>query len=172
MLDILATRRSIRKYSDKEISERHINSLIKAGLYSASSRGIRPWELIIVQEKDTIRKLSRAKAHGSAFLAGAPLAFVIAGLPDKSDVWVEDASIVSSNMLLEAETLGLGACWIQIRNRTSEDGRPAEAIIREVLGMPADRAVESIIAVGHPAEEKPAYTDEDLHWEKVLREHY
>ena len=172
MLTLLRERRSIRGYTDQAVPEEFVDSLIQAGLYAASSRGFRPWEIVVVDDPAVIGDLSRAKAHGSAFLAGAPLALVVLGIPSESDVWVEDTAILSSNLLLEAADLGLGACWIQIRNRTAEDGSSSEAVIRELLSIPEDRRVESIIAVGYPAEEKPGYTASDLRYDKVHRGKY
>ncbi|MCF7953534.1 MAG: nitroreductase family protein [Spirochaetales bacterium] len=169
MLDLLSSRRSIRKYLKKEVPERCIASLTKAALYSPSGRNLRPWEITIVTDPELIRKLSEAKPTGADFLADAALAFVIAGLPEKSDIWIEDTAIVSTNILLEAEALGLGACWIHIRNRSAADGSPSEKIIKDLLQIPGDRSITNMIAIGYPDEEKPGYTEKDLHWEKVFR---
>ncbi|MDA3835644.1 MAG: nitroreductase family protein [Spirochaetales bacterium] len=172
MLELLAKRRSIRKYTEERVSEELIEALTEAALYSASSRSLRPWEIVVVNDKNLIEELSKAKARGSSFLAQAPLAFAVVGIPEQSDVWIEDTSIVSSNLLLEAEYLGLGACWIQIRNRFAGNGRESEKIVKELLGLPDDRTVESIIAVGYPNESKQPYTREELHWEKAHRNTY
>ncbi|MGM0432196.1 MAG: nitroreductase family protein [Spirochaetota bacterium] len=172
MVELLARRRSIRAYTDKPISPQHIEALTEAALYSVSSRAIRPWELVVVDDANLMQALSRAKKHGSSFLAGAPLAFVIVGKPSESDVWIEDCSILSSNVLLEAEALGLGACWIQIRERNAADGTPSQEVVKQLLSIPSDRSVESIIAVGHPDEKKSPYTRDELHWEKVHKNRY
>lgn len=172
MVELLAKRRSIRSFTDKPVSPQHIEALIEAALYSASSRAIRPWELVVVDDTNLVQKLSGAKKHGSSFLSGAPLAFIVVGNPAESDVWIEDCSILSSNLLLEAEALGLGACWIQIRGRTAADGTPSQEVVKQLLSIPEDRTVESIIAVGHPDEKKPPYTRDELHWEKVHKNRY
>jgi nitroreductase len=119
-----------------------------------------------------LEKLSAAKKHGSAFLAGAKAAFVILGIPGESDVWIEDTSIAASNMLLEAEALDLGACWIQIRERFDKQGTSSQEVVQELLGIPESRSVEAIIAVGHPAEKKNGYQAEDLLWDKVFIGHW
>ncbi len=172
MLSLLARRRSIRSYTSERVKRELVQKLTHAALYSASSRGIRPWEIIVVEDDQLLEALSGTKTHGSAFLAGAPLAFVILGIPAESDVWIEDTSIVSSNILIEAEALDLGACWIQIRNRFATDKRPSEVVVREILGIPEDRTVESIIAVGHPAIRPEGIKAEDLHEEKVFFKRY
>jgi nitroreductase len=82
----------------------------------------------------------------------------------KSDVWVEDCSIAAIIAQLAALSLGLGSCWVQIRNREHSDSQTAEQYIQGVLDVPQWLKVECMIAVGHPGEQKPGHaTDELLH---------
>ena len=67
------------------------------------------------------------KPHGSTFLNDAPLGVVVCAEPEKSDVWVEDASIATIFIELAATSLGLGSCWIQIRERMHYEAQTAEA---------------------------------------------
>ena len=168
----MSKRRSIRRYTKEPVAEKDIETLLHAALLAASSRSKRPWEIVTVKDRSKIESLAAVKARGSAFLRNAPLAFVIAGIPDESDVWIEDTSIVSTHLMLEAEALGLGACWIQIRNRYSPAGSPSEDAVRTLLGIPESRTVEAIIAVGHPDEKLAPYDKDQLRWDKVHREHY
>lgn len=172
MLEILAKRRSIRKYTKEKISEELIDSLIEAALSAASSKSRRPWEIVVVTDEHLLQGLAKAKAEGSDFLAKAPLAFIILGIPSQSDMCLEDTSLVGANIMVQATALGLGSCWIQIRGRFSEDGQPAEKVVKELIGAPKENAVESIIAVGYAAETKRPHRREDLHWEKVFRNRY
>ncbi|RLB08257.1 MAG: NAD(P)H-dependent dehydrogenase/reductase, partial [Deltaproteobacteria bacterium] len=132
-----------------------------------SSRGFNPWEFIVVTDRDLLEKLSRAKEHGSAFLKGAPLGIVVCADPYKSDVWIEDSSIASTFILLAAESLGLGSCWIQIRERMHNEAKSAQEYISEILNIPKEMKVESIIAVGYPDEKKPPHRKEELQYGKV-----
>ncbi len=172
LVDMLTSRRSIRSYKSIPVAEASVKALLTAGLASASSRAIRPWELIAVDEPELLDALSRAKKHGSSFLSRAPLALVVLGIPSESDVWIEDTAIASSNILLAAHDLDLGACWIQIRLREASDGRSSESYVRSVLSIPDSRSVESIIAVGYPDESPEGYRTEDLRWDKVHRNRY
>ena len=104
-------------------------------------------------------------------LKTAPLVICILADSELSDVWVEDASIVSILMQLEVEKLGLGSTWIQIRNRECSEGDSQEAV-RKVLSIPKKYGVLSLIAIGHKNEEKKPYTDEDLNFEKVHYENF
>ena len=166
-LELLRKRRSIRKFTQRSIEPELIEQLIEAGLRGPSSKGLSPWEFIVVTDPNLLEKLSFAKPQGSSFLREAPLGVVVCGRPDKSDMWIEDCSIASTLILLAAASLGLGACWIQIRGRTHNAGRPAGEYIAELLDMPGDVEVESIIAAGYPDEEKPGRDRDILHWAKA-----
>jgi nitroreductase len=169
---IIEKRRSIRKFQEKPIETETIDQLVEAALRSPSSRGFNPWEFVVVTDKATIEKLAQAKEHGSAFLKNAPLAFVVCADENRSDVWVEDASIASIFLHLAAASFGLGSCWIQIRKRPHDRTKSAEAYIQELLRIPSNLKVESIIAVGYPDEEKSPHKKADLQYGKVHYDAY
>ncbi|MEF9951955.1 MAG: nitroreductase family protein [Clostridium sp.] len=167
MLDILRTRRSIRRYLDKPVEQEKIDTLIKAALLSPSSRSIRPWEFITVTDKNLINELSKSKAHGSKFIALAPLCFVVIADRDSCDVWIEDASIASAIIHITAHSIGLGSCWVQTRMRNHSEDTTSEDFVRSLLNIPDNYAVEAIITIGYPDETKKAYTDENLLYNKI-----
>ena len=82
------------------------------------------------------------------------------------------ASIAAILIQLQAEDLGLGSCWIQIRNRLTENGQSAEDYVREMLGIPYGMEVLSIITLGHKNEEKKPFDPDKAQWEKVHIEHW
>ena len=168
-MKLLEKRRSIRKYTDQAVETEKIQTLIEAALRSPSGRGINPWEFIVVDDRQILSELSEAKQSGAAFLKGAPLGIVVCANPEKSDTFVEDASIASIIIQLAAESLGLGSCWIQMRNRFHRDGRPAQEHIAQLLDIPAHCVVQSVIAIGYPAETKASHSRESLNFEKVHR---
>lgn len=172
MLDILRRRRSIRGFLPQAVESEKINSLIEAALRSPSSRGRSPWEFIVVTEPSTLQALGRAKQHGSEFLAGAPLAIVVAADPERSDVWVEDCAIAAVLIQVTAVSLGLGSCWAQIRLRPHGDGLEAQAYVREILGIPGHLAIDCIIGIGYPGQEKAGHPAGSLPADKVHREAY
>ena len=171
-IDLLRTRRSIRRFQEQPVEQEKIDILIEAMLRSPSSRGLNPWEFVVVTDKDTLVRLSQAKPHGAAFLKNAPLAIVVCADPTKCDVWVEDCSIASILLHLTASDLGLGSCWVQIRLREHDAGQMAQDHVAEILGLPAGLVVESIIAIGYPAEQLPAHPRLSLPDEKVSFEKY
>ncbi len=167
MIDLLRTRRSIRKYEKRPVDGHSMGILKEALLRCPSSRGINPWTFIFVDDPDLLGRLAQAKEHGSAFLGSAPLGIVVLGDETQSDVWVEDCSIASITVQLTAHSLGLGSCWIQIRNRMHDSATTAEAYVREVLLIPAHMRVEAIIAIGYPAETKAPVAADTLDYGKI-----
>ena len=167
MIELLRNRRSIRKYTDKVIEPQKIEILKEAVLRSPSSRSFDPWEFIFVDERELLKQLARCKPHGASFLEGAALGIVICADEQKSDVWVEDCSIASILVQMVAQSIGLGSCWIQIRNRNFNDQMTSEDYIKKLLNIPGGFKVESIIALGHPAEKKEPVPKENLKYDKV-----
>jgi nitroreductase len=167
MIDLLRKRRSIRKFTSEKIAPEAIKTLIEAALRAPSSRGINPWEFIIVDDPEILGNLSKAKQHGSEFLINAPLAIVVCADGAKSDVWPEDCSIAAIIIQLTAVSLGLGSCWAQIRARQHESEKSAETYIQELLGLPEHIKVECILGIGHPAEEKQPVLADKLQSDKI-----
>ena len=165
--EILLRRRSIREFKDKPVEKAKIDRLLKSALLAPSSRNIRPWTFVAVDDAALIEKLSRAKPHGAAFLKGAPLAIAVLGDRSRSDVWVEDTSIASAILLIMAEELGLGACWCQIRKRRFSKEVTAATYVRRLLNAPSQYEVESIIGIGYAALARPPYDDEALQFDKL-----
>lgn len=166
-LSLIEERRSIRKYEDRPVEREKIDQLIEAALRSPSSRGLHPWEFVVVTDKELLQKLSKAKPHGASFLADAPIGIVICGDPERSDVWVEDTAIATTFVHLAAASIGLGSCWIQLRKRLHDDAISSEAYVRKLLNIPERLKVLSMVAVGYPGESKTPHAKEKLLFEKV-----
>jgi nitroreductase len=171
-ISAIQKRRSMRKFLDKPVEGEKIDMLIEAALRSPSSRGLNPWEFIVVTEKGLLEKLSKAKPNGSEFLQNTPLGIVVCGNSEESDTWIEDTSIASMSFLLAAESIGLGGCWIQIRDRMHDYVITSEAYIREIIHIPEKIRIESIIALGYAVEIIPPRTKEELQYEKVYLNFY
>ncbi|MBU5453860.1 nitroreductase family protein [Caproiciproducens sp. MSJ-32] len=172
MIELLKSRRSIRRYEDREIEKEKIDALLKAALLAPSSRNRRPWEFIAVTDKELLKKLSESKEHGSKFLEGAKLGIVVIADKEVCDVWIEDASIAATLIQVTAHSLGLGSCWIQMRERMRNKEEKAEDYIRKLLNIPDKYGVECVISVGYPAEEKKAYEESNLDYNKIHYNYY
>lgn len=171
LLEIMRNRRSVRTYTGESVPEEDLEKILQAGLLSASGRAIRPWEMIVVRNKETLERMAGSRASGAKMLEGADCAIVVLGDETKTDVWTEDCSIVMTNMHLMADSLGVGSCWIQGRLREASDGRTTEAFLRELLGFPENYRLEAILSLGMPKEHPVPRNLEELltdklHWEK------
>lgn len=167
-MDLIAARRSVREYLRKPVEKDRITLLVEAALRSPSSRSLDPWEFVVVTDRELLRRLSKAKPHGADFLAEAPLGIVVCADERTSDVWVEDASIASMFIWLAAESMGLGACWIQIRRRNHDRSTTSREYVTGLLGLPDHIAVESIIAVGYPKRKNAPIRRDRLNYGKVF----
>lgn len=157
----------MRKFTEQELSQDEVVTLLKAALMAPSSKRSNCWQFVVVDDKDTLKKLSLCKEMGASFLGNAALAIVVMADPLASDVWIEDAAIASLMIQLQAEDLGLGSCWIQVRERFTADGTPSGEFVHEVLDIPLQLQVLSIVAIGHKGMERKPFNEEHLQWEKV-----
>jgi nitroreductase len=172
MIDLLRSRRSVRKYQGKPLPKDSVDILKEALLRCPSSHGINPWTLLFVDDPALLLALAQAKEHGSDFVRGAGLAIVVCGDETKTDVWVENCSIVAIVAHLTAHSLGLGSCWIQIRNRPHSKEISAEQYIQELLRIPQHLRVEAVVSVGHPAESPRPVPVESLPKNKIMENRY
>ena len=171
MLNLLYKRRSIRKYKATKLDPAIVQQLLKAALLSPSSRGLKPWQFVVVENPEIMKQLALTK-KGAGFLKGAAVGIVILADPATSDVWVEDAAIAATILHLTAESLGLGSCWIQVRKRQFTETESCEDYVRRILGIPENLKVASIISIGYPDEAKPPYSESDLLFDKVSLNKY
>lgn len=167
MIDLLRKRRSIRQYRDTPIEPEKIALLKEAALRAPSSRDIKPWRFVFVTDKIILERLSLAKESGSDFLGGAWLGVVVTADGSKSDVWIEDCSIASIILQLAGLSMGLGSCWVQIRNRMHSADQSAEDYVKRILDLAEDVRVESMIAFGYPDEEPEPVPMEALDYHKI-----
>jgi nitroreductase len=167
MIELLRARRSIREYTDQPVEPEKLELLKEAVLRSPSSRNLDPWEFIFVDDRGLLQKLSVCKPHGADFLAQAALGVVICGDSRASDTWIEDCTIAAILAQMTAQSLGLGSCWVQVRNRRFDDQTTSEQYIQKLLQIPEHLKVESIIAIGYPAEQREPLPRADLKDAKI-----
>ncbi len=171
-LSLLEKRRSIRKFLDQDVAPEKVEILIESALRAPSSMDRNPWEFVVVSDRELLEKLSKSKPHGASFLKNAPLGIVVCADPAKCDVWIEDASIATIFLLLAAESIGLGGCWIQIRERMHDKYETSKAYISKLLNIPETLEIEAVAAIGYPAEQKPSHRKKDLLYEKIHYEKF
>lgn len=164
---LLLERHSIRRYTDRPISADDVKTIMQAALLSPTSKSKRPWRFVIVEDLDTLTALSACKSAGAVSLKGCMLAVAVLADPADSDMYLEDCAIAAEMMQLQAAALGIGSCWVQVRDRFTADGQSAPDIVREILGIPDNYEVECIMTFGYSAETRKPVDPDKLQWEKV-----
>ena len=162
MIKEMETRRSIRKYINKQVEDEKILQLIESARIAPSGSNTQPWHFIIVKSESIREELSKA-SHDQKWMSTAPVHIVCvadirARIKDDIDIVINenspqpelkliirDATIAIEHIVLEAENLGLGTCWVAWF--IQEDIRP-------ILNIPSDKYVVCIIPVGY-ADERP-----------------
>lgn len=139
-------RTSIRKYQDKNIENKKIEKLLRAAMAAPSAGNQQPWEFYVVKDRTTLDRLSKTSPY-AACTASAPLAFVACyridcKMPEYAQI---DMSASVENLLLEADSLGLGAVWLGIA--PLKDRMEA---VRNVLNLPENLDAFAIIPCGYP----------------------
>jgi nitroreductase len=130
---------AVREYDGRPIPEEIVQRIVEAGRLTGSSMNGQPWHFVVVQDRDTLRRMGELEAHGP-YIAQASLAIAI--VLDESIYGVSDASRAVQDMLLTAWEAGVGGNWVGFGGM--ED-------IKDVLGIPADRELLAILPFGYPA---------------------
>ncbi|MDR1919898.1 MAG: nitroreductase family protein [Tannerellaceae bacterium] len=164
---LIKARRSTRRFTEELLSPEQVELILKAGLMSPSSKRSTPWHFVVVEERAMLQKLAGCKPQGAQFLASCALAVVVSANVMESEAWIEDASIASILMQLQAEDLGLGSCWCQIRDRQTAEDTDSAQYVRDLLQIPYQLEVLSIIGIGHKTQENKAFDESRLQWERV-----
>ena len=148
-LDAIFTRKSIRLYTDQNISEDTINTLIKAGMSAPSAHNQHPWHFIVIQNNQLLAELSENFIYGK-MLANAPMAILLCC--DTNNLrnpafWQQDMSAATENILIASRSLDLGAVRIGLY--------PEESSVKFVsvkFNLPAGIVPFSIVSIWYPAE--------------------
>jgi len=167
-LNCIFSRRSIRKYLDKAVPEEMLDDLLQAAMAAPSAVAKDPWHFIVVQDRETLNKIADILPSGK-MLRQATAAFIVCGDINKANIQAEsyllqDLSAATENILIAANILELGTCWLGIHPR--EDRLSG---IRQLFELPDNIIPMCGIAIGWPAEKPEArtrYRNERVHIEK------
>lgn len=162
VLQTILNRKSVRTYSDKEISQEEVNNLLKAGMAAPSSKDRRPWHFIVISDKVMLESLGSQLKNASC-LKGANKAIVVCGDEELSDnCWYLDCAAAAQNILIAAEAIGIGAVWTAVY---PYDDRIE--IVNRTFDLQKNIHPLAIIPLGYPLEENKAKDKFD-----VSRIHY
>jgi len=149
-INIIMTRKSVRKFIDKEIEDEKIKTMLSAAMAAPSAVNKQPWDFIIVNDRKLLDKLGDEMPYAK-MLYQAKLAIIVCGNLDKSldgyeqEFWIQDCSNASMNILLAAHAQGLGAVWTAVYN---DDSRIEK--VRNILELPDKIIPLNIIPIGYP----------------------
>jgi nitroreductase len=159
MLELIISRQSDRKYSDKPVENEKLERILEAGRMSASACNAQPWKFIVVTEPMLVGKIAEAASARligmNMFVAQAPVLLVVVkekpnmsskvgGTIKNKDYSLIDIGIASENICLQAKSEGLGSCMI---------GWFDERMLRNILSIPRSKRVELIITLGYSLSE-------------------
>ena len=166
LIDVMFKRRSSRKFTDEPITKEELDKILQAALLAPTSMNRKPCNFLVVERKEKLKELAKAKDHGAELMAGADKAIVVLANTFEADTWCEDSSIALTYMHLMATDLGLGSCWVQIHLR-KKDGVDAEEVVRDIVGVDSNYRIVGIMALGHIESQPEPHTSDDLDKSKI-----
>jgi nitroreductase len=164
--DIIISRRSIRKYTEQEVTDLQIEELLKAAMYAPSAGNQQPWHFVIIRNKETFSEIHEFHPF-SQMLDQASVAIAVCAdlsLETKKGYWMIDCAAATENVLLAAHAMELGAVWLGIYPREER-----MAGLKKLLVLPETVEAFSLISIGYPAEEKKLpnrFKTDRIHTEK------
>jgi len=161
VMEAITGRRSVRKYSLEPVSEGELQQILEAGRWAPSRGNSQPWKFIVIKDEQVRKDVAAAISTGK-FLAEAPVGVAVVVNPQSSKHPEQEGAAATQNMLLAANGLGLGTCWISVHSTDWEED------VEKMLGVPDGEWVISVVSIGHAAEnpekgrkglDEIAYTD-------------
>ena len=152
-LEAILSRRSIRRYTNDPVSDEQIENLLQAAMAAPSAHNEQPWHFIVIKDRQILNQIPKFHPYAQ-MLKNAPVGIcVCADLELEKDkglgYWIQDCSAATENVLIAANTMGLGTCWLGVHPRDERK----EAMVR-LLCLPEHVVPLCIVAVGQPAESK------------------
>jgi len=148
-MEVILTRRSIRKYRSETISKETVDDLLKAAMSAPSATNKRPWHFIIISNREILDVIPSFHPY-AAMLQQSSLAIAVCGDTEvQPDFWIQDCAAATENILLAAHAKGLGAVWLAIYPRA-----PRIKGLQDILHIPPHIIPLSLVSLGYPAEIK------------------
>ena len=148
-LEVIFTRRSIRRYTSEAVTEEEIKTLLEAGMNAPSANNRQPARYIVVDDRAKLNAIMEVHPY-SRMLAEAPLAIIVCGDTTVSpNYWQQDCAAATENILLAARAMELGTVWMGVAPNAART-----ASVSALFGLPETVTPMCVIAVGHPAEQK------------------
>ena len=151
--ELIAKRRSVRKFTDREVPREVVDRILAEALSAPSARNTRTTRFLVVDDPALVARMAEMRDYGSAFLKGAPLAVLVLGDTSASDLWRENAAISATVLQLACVDEGLASCWVHVngrpRRKDAPDGERAADYLRTFLPVPDGCEPLCAIALGY-----------------------
>ncbi len=145
VLENIMTRVSVRQFTEQKPSEEQIQMLLKAAMAAPTGRNLQPWKFIVVDDKELLKSIGEQLPYSNV-ANGAQVCIVPCGdVTVSQDMWVEDVSAATENILLAAHAMGLGAVWTAVHPFRTD-------VLRPILNIPENLIPLCVIPVGYPAD--------------------
>ncbi len=163
-LAVIAQRKSVRHYTRISVANEQIDVLLRAAMAAPSSKNLQGWEFIVLTDREKLDYIGERVAT-SRMLLTAPVAIVVCGNVTKYSGesqmnWVVDCAAATENLLLAAESMGLGAVWTAAYPYADR-----MAVVRAATGIPIEIMPLCVIPLGYPAKDEPV--KDKWHPEKI-----
>lgn len=162
VVETIKKRHSVRKYLDKPIPKEILKEMVNVGRMAPTARNEQPWEFVVVTDRELLKKVGETTDHGK-FIRDAGACIVVCCKDTK--YFLEDGSAATENVILAAESFGLGSCWVAGHKKAyCED-------VKKILGIPNELIIISFISLGYPNPndkniKSKRSVDEVIHWDK------
>ena len=163
VIDAILKRRSVRDFSDEPVGEKDVEEMIKAAQFAPTAMNNRSVEFVVVRDRETKQRLFDSIAARQEFVKNAPVIVVPVTDPGKTPCPVQDLSIASENMMLQAASMGIGSVWKNLGDQDSYG-------VKKVLGIPEAMAVINMVCIGHPKAVPASHTDAGFSVGKMHKE--
>ena len=163
VLDNIFARKSVRSYLDKGVEKEKIDLMLRAGMAAPSAKDLRPWEFVLISDRNKLDSMATALPYAK-MLKDARYAIVVCGDSARSSLWYLDCSAATQNILLAAESLGIGAVWT-----AAYPYEDRMEVVRDQVKLPDNILPLCVIPFGYPAtkeQPKQKFDEKKIHNEQ------
>lgn len=166
----ILTRRSVRSFENRPIAPQELHTILEAAMSGPTCANTRAWQFIVVEDRDTLRKMAQANGRYASMLNEAAAAILICGdlekaFPPAKEYWVIDGAIAGQNISLAARALGIGSVWLgtwpqmdRVENQAKLFDLPETVVPHSVIALGYSEDVENVA-------EKNSYDPACVHFE-------
>lgn len=151
----ILTRVSVRRFTDEPVSDDELTAILRAAMAAPSGVNKQPWEFVVVYDHQLLKQLAEALPYAK-MTAQAPVAIVVCGNKERflpgidGNLWEQDCSAASENILLAAHALGLGGVWTCLYPHEER-----MVAVKAILNLTGDLVPFNLIPIGYPVSGHP-----------------